>query len=143
MSISPCVLLAEDDDEVRDALADGLRRSGNEVIDVPDGKGVQAYIDDCAIYDAAVPRVHALVTDLWMPGVDGLGLLEHMRDVGLDLPTVVVTACADPQTQQAARDLGAVAVLTKPIELGELQRVVREVIDEKWPATVPPPDAAA
>jgi len=145
MNLQPRILVAEDDDDVRGAVVDGLRQDGNEVIAVPDGDRVKAYIDDCVMSDSLAPRVHVLVTDIRMPGVTGLGLLEYMRDMGWALPTIVVTAFGDRETKRHARELGAFAVLDKPIELGTLQRVVRWAVGDKWPpGDQPPPlDSAA
>jgi DNA-binding response OmpR family regulator len=132
MTLQPRVLLAEDDDDVRVALADGLRQDGNEVVEVPDGNKVKSYIDDCVLCDVPAPRVHVLVTDLRMPGVSGLGLLSYLKDLGLELPTVVVTAFGDRETRNRAQELGATAVLDKPIELSELQKVVRSALGDAW-----------
>jgi DNA-binding NtrC family response regulator len=139
MTLQPRVLLAEDDDDVRVALADGLRQGGNEVVDVADGNKVKAYIDECVLCDVPAPRVHVLVTDLRMPGVSGLGLLAYLKDLGLELPTVVVTAFGDQETKERARQCGAYAVLDKPIELSELQKCVRSALGDDWPEPDEPP----
>jgi len=61
-------------------------------------------------YDAAV-------IDLRMPGLDGLGLNERMRGSQQDVPTILLTAYADPATQQAAREAGFWSILEKPCQI--------------------------
>ena len=99
--------MAEDDDDVREALAVGLRKDGHEVVEVPNGDGVKAYIEECVIADATCPRVASLVTDLRMPGMNGLSLLSYIQQLGWDLPTVVVTAFGDEETRELAEKFGA------------------------------------
>jgi DNA-binding NtrC family response regulator len=132
MHVAPRVLLAEDDDDVREALARGLRQDGHEVIEVPNGDGVKAYIEECVVADAACPRVHVLVTDLRMPGMNGLSLLSYIQQLGWELPTVVVTAFGDEDTRELAEKFGAHAILDKPVELEVLRKAVRSALGERW-----------
>ncbi|HEX2675465.1 MAG TPA: response regulator [Polyangiales bacterium] len=124
----PLVMLAEDDDDVRFALAESLRRSGHEVIAVPDGERVRQYIDQCVFSDAFCPRVHMLITDLRMPGLNGLQLLSYLRDLDWDLPAIVITAFGSEEVEQRARAFGACAILDKPIDLDRLEAAMRDVL---------------
>jgi CheY-like chemotaxis protein len=121
-------LLAEDDDDVRDAIATSLRQEGHEVVEVANGDGVKSYIEECVVSDAVCPRVHVLVTDLRMPGMSGLGLLSYIQQLGWELPTIVITAFGDEETRELAQRFGAHAILDKPIEPDELERAVRGAI---------------
>ncbi|MBZ0122259.1 MAG: response regulator [Sandaracinaceae bacterium] len=120
------VLLAEDDSELRPTLVEILEKAGFEVIDVSDGLAVQAYADDCFVYDKPHRRVHVLVSDIRMPGLNGLRLLEHVRDLGWDVPTVLITAFGDAETRALAKELGAYRVLDKPFSPEALQECVRD-----------------
>jgi len=122
------VLLAEDDAELRPVLVEILEAGGFEVVDVPDGLAVQSYADDCFTLDMPHRRVHVLVSDIRMPGLSGLRLLEHIRDLGWDVPAVLITAFGDSETRELARELGAYAVLDKPFTPEALQRTVREAL---------------
>jgi CheY-like chemotaxis protein len=132
MHLAPRVLLAEDDDDVRYAIAKGLRQEGHEVVEVPNGDGVKSYIEECVVADAVCPRVHVLVTDLRMPGMTGLGLLSYIQQLGWDLPTIVITAFGDDETRELAQRFGAHAILDKPIDLDALEQAVRSAVGEPW-----------
>jgi DNA-binding NtrC family response regulator len=125
------VLLAEDDYDLRIAIADGLRAAGLEVIDVGNGDLVKSYLEDCLELDLPRPRIHVLVSDIRMPGQTGLNLLEYLQSIGQDVPTILVTAFGDPETHALARKLGARAVLDKPFDLDVLEKTVRDVLDER------------
>ena len=122
------VMLAEDDADQRRALSNWLQREGHEVVEVEDGEGVRQFIDR-ALADEPTRRVHVLVTDLQMPNVGGLDVLAYMEDLGLHLPTVVVTGYPSQEALAEARRLGAHAVLQKPIDTDELKRILEELIE--------------
>lgn len=132
MHLAPRVLLAEDDDDVRDAIATSLRQEGHEVVEVASGDSVKSYIEQCVVSDAVCPRVHVLVTDLRMPGMNGLSLLSYIQQLGWDLPTIVITAFGDEETRELAQRFGAHAILDKPIEPDELGRAVRGALGDPW-----------
>ena len=122
------VLLAEDDYDVRDSLRELLEARGFDVVDFGDATGVASYMEDGMLRDIPRPRVHALLTDLRMPNMDGVEMLERFHALGWELPVVVVTAFGDPETRARVTDLGAAAVLDKPVEGDELVRTLRRVI---------------
>ena len=104
------VLLVDDEPEVLAVLAAGLRERGHSVIAA--GGGLEAL---GAL--AADPRIELLVTDLSMPGIDGLKLIEEARRLRAGLPAVLVTgfvAEAEDVLEQAA-EAGPMAVLRKPV----------------------------
>jgi FixJ family two-component response regulator len=78
--------------------------------------------------------VHVLVTDLRMPGMNGLSLLSYIQQLGWELPTVVITAFGDDETRRLAQKFGAHAILDKPVELDALQQAVRSALGEHWMA---------
>lgn len=122
------LLLAEDDDALRDLLAEWLRLDGYEVLEARDGRELRAYVDDCIFLDRPGPRVGAVVSDIWMPGMDGLHLLSYLQELPCDLPTILVSAFADDQVRRAARDLGAHTVLGKPVSFDTLKHSVRSAL---------------
>lgn len=69
------------------------------------------------------PPVHLLFTDLRMPGLDGLGLLENLQRIGFAAPVAVMTAFGSLEVEQKARELGAGYFLRKPIDLNALVAV--------------------
>jgi EAL domain-containing protein (putative c-di-GMP-specific phosphodiesterase class I)/ActR/RegA family two-component response regulator len=67
-----------------------------------------------------------VVSDVAMPGLDGLALLRAVRERDLDVPVILVTGAPDVQAASRAIEYGAFRYLTKPIELSVLSRLVEE-----------------
>jgi DNA-binding NtrC family response regulator len=113
------VVLAEDDEDVRTALADLLRDEGYDVIVVSNGADALQHVG-AALTAGSVLPIDALITDVQMPGVNGMRLLEGLRAMGSKVPVIVITAFGDAETRENARRLGASAVLDKPIDVEQL-----------------------
>ena len=103
------VLLVEDADSVRRAVALGLRASGFEVTAVRGGE------DALAVCSAVQPEV--IITDLSMPGMDGFELIATLRLRGVDVPVLVITARDSERDRAAALSAGADGYLLKPFGL--------------------------
>ena len=77
-------------------------------------------------------RVNALVSDLAMPGEDGLWLIQHLRRLkaerGGSIPAVAVTAHRERYTAERVQEFGFEAFLTKPIEPFDLSRTVASLV---------------
>ena len=114
------VLLVEDTDAVRRAMALGLRSSGFEVTA---GGGADAL----AVYAAVQPEV--IVTDLGMPDMDGFELISTLRVRGVDVPVLVATARDSARDLAAAFAGGADGYLLKPFGLAALCDTVTALAD--------------
>ncbi|WP_123914083.1 MULTISPECIES: response regulator transcription factor [Georgenia] len=113
------VLLVEDDPAIAEPLARALGREGYDVR--PHGTG-QAAIDD-------LPNgVDLVVLDLGLPDMDGLDVARHIRNQGLTLPILVLTARADEVDLVVGLDAGADDYVTKPFRLAELLARVRALL---------------
>jgi len=90
------VLVADDDEDFRAALAEALEEDGYEVVAVPGGAAALAALEDAAKGRARPPDL--LVLDLLMPGVSGIEVLQRLRKSGrwMRLPVLVVTGVNDP-----------------------------------------------
>ena len=101
------VIFVVDDYEVhREALRSFLKKRGHDVRTAADGAEALAQLQ--AI------RPDLMVLDLWMPNVDGLGVLDKLREPGQPtIPVIVTTASTDAQTLRRATELGARQVLLK------------------------------
>ena len=115
---APLVLLADDDEDFRAAMADALRRIGLRVAAVSDGN---ALLDVLGGDDADYEHPDLVITDNHMPGCNGVTALEIIHASGMDLPAIVVTGFRDEAMRADAQRFGAVAVLQKPIDLDELR----------------------
>lgn len=106
------ILVVDDKEMMRDSVAQTLRRAGFEVVTATDGPG--------ALETVARTRPDAVVTDLKMPGMTGIELVEKIMEIDDTLPTVVMTAFGTIQTAVEAMKRGAFDFVTKPFEGDEL-----------------------
>lgn len=120
------VLLVEDTGPVRRAMARALRASGFAVTAVADAE--QAL----AVVGPVDPDV--LVTDIAMPGMDGIELVGTLRLRGVRVPALVVSARDQVSDRVAAFDAGGDAFLAKPFGLGELVARVTELARDRVPS---------
>jgi CheY-like chemotaxis protein len=67
------------------------------------------------------PELLAILSDINMPGMDGLTLLERVRQRFPDLPVMMVTAYGDDERRRRASELGASEFLTKPVDFDHLK----------------------
>jgi len=123
---APHVLLAEDDDELRWALEAFLTSGGFRVTSVPDGRRALAELGPHARVGDGDPDV--LVTDVRMPGLTGIELLESLRRSGSDVPIIVITAFADDAIRGTAEQLGVDELLPKPIDAERLEAAIRAAV---------------
>ena len=117
------VLVADDESSARSGLATLLR---DEVFDVwlaEDGYKAITRIQEEA------PDV--LITDLRMPGLDGIELLRRAREVDSKIIVVLVTAYADVETAVRAMQEGAEHYLTKPLQIDELVVVINRALERR------------
>ena len=85
-----------------------------EFIEVADGAEALALINE--------QKFDLLVTDLMMPGIDGIELLRRVKDneATAYLPVIVVSSAGNPAQEEKLKNLGAIAVLGKPVKPGAL-----------------------
>jgi CheY-like chemotaxis protein len=108
------ILLVEDDHSVRQALAELLSFEGYVVTCARDG---------IAALDSALRSPPDLIiTDLQMPRMRGDGLIERLRDEGIDVPVVVITASTLPAPARAAH------VLRKPFDIDRLMEILERTL---------------
>jgi two-component system response regulator HydG len=117
------VLVADDESSARSGLATLLRDEGFDVWLAEDGFKALTRIQEEA------PDV--LITDLRMPGLDGIELLRRAREVDPKIIVVLVTAYADVETAVRAMQEGAEHYLTKPIQIDELVLVMNRALERR------------
>jgi DNA-binding NtrC family response regulator len=96
------ILIADDDAVQRRLVENMVQKCGYEALVVESGDAALALL---TASDA--PAVDAVVLDLVMPGLDGLGVLAKMRDAGLNIPVIVQTAHGGIDNVVSARGGGA------------------------------------
>lgn len=118
----PTVFVVDDDEDVRNALQWLI-----ESVDLT----VATYPSAEAFLTAYAPgEPGCLVLDVRMPGMGGLGLLEHMRAAGMELPTIILTGHGDVPIAVRAMKSGAIDFIEKPFTdqdlLDQIQRALSE-----------------
>ncbi len=119
------VLVAEDDDAMRELLEEALARRGYHVVSLEDGFELSDYLELAQAGRGRAPD--AIVTDVRMPGRTGLDALASFA-VASRCPVVVISAFADAETKAAAKRLGAAVVLEKPFEVEALTAALEELL---------------
>jgi CheY-like chemotaxis protein len=71
--------------------------------------------------DGIEPTLIVILSDINMPGMDGLQLLRHVKEQRPDMPVMMVTAYGDDERRRRASDLGAAEFLTKPVDFDALK----------------------
>ncbi len=119
------VVVADDDEAMRQMLGSVLRSLGCDVHEYADGREL---IDDVA--DENGPEPDLIISDVRMPDVGGFDVLYWKRDALPSVPMILITAFGDRRTHRRGSELGAAFVIDKPFDLAELGRVVEAALDD-------------
>jgi signal transduction histidine kinase/CheY-like chemotaxis protein len=123
VSAKPKILVVDDEPNVLLTMAAILLQEGYDVEEAPSGR---------AALDALAQRSFDLVlTDLNMPGIDGLAVLEAVQKHAPQTVTLVITGYASVSTALRALQLGAYEYLLKPTEIEDLKQAVRRSLERK------------
>src|SRR6476620_3296880 len=114
------ILLAEDDRQLRESIARGLREASYAVDDAPDGGK--------AVFLAAVNEYDAIILDVVMPIRDGVDVCREIRRKGVHAPVLMLTARDTVDDKIKGLDAGADDYLTKPFDFGELLARLRALV---------------
>jgi CheY-like chemotaxis protein len=118
----PYVLVADDDDDARGFVASVLRRAGLQVCEACDGEEL---LERYRALKVLASDGLVVVSDIGMPGCDGISATGELRKASAELPIVIVTAFEDPSTSKLAYEAGADVVLIKPVGRETLLDAVR------------------
>jgi DNA-binding NtrC family response regulator len=120
----PETILIVDDDPVQRRLLEAMiRRFGYEAITVETGDAALA-----RLIGAAAPRIDAVVLDLVMPDLDGLGVLARLKEAGSSIPVIVQTAHGGIDNVISAMRAGAADFVVKPVGPERLQVSLRNAL---------------
>jgi DNA-binding response OmpR family regulator len=125
MGFKPRVLIAEDDPDTLVILRVNLSAAGVEPILASDGRTALARIES--------EKPDAVLLDVLLPGMDGWQVLEMLHAKGDPVPVVMCSAKDNVYDLQRARELGAVAYLTKPFDIDRLVEVTKQVVGVREP----------
>ena len=117
------VLVADDDDDMRDMIVATLHGDGYEVEGARDGLDVLLRVAASALGGRSYA---AVVSDLRMPVMGGYDMCTRLREAGIETPILVMTAFSDAVVRERLRELH-VDVLEKPFDLDDLRTAVMHV----------------
>ena len=114
------ILIVDDEPDIADLFRQRFRR------EVRQGQYVLHFADsgEEALRRLAEirPELIVILSDINMPGMDGLDLLRKVKGLRPELPVLMVTAYGDDERRHRADELGAAAFLTKPVDFDQLKQ---------------------
>ncbi len=117
------ILVVDDEAILREAIVEALRRAGHEVEGFDAGRP--------ALDRLAAETFHLVITDLKMPGMDGLAVLEEAKRIAADVPVILITAHGTIAGAVEAMKRGAYDYVIKPFQLDELEVLVQRAMDHR------------
>ena len=120
MANTPRILVVDDEVGVRDLICDALNMSDFQSLQAVDGLAALSAIRK--------DRFDLIILDINMPKLDGLGLLEKIRNDGIEIPALILSARNDKSDISAGLKLGADDYMTKPFSIEELVLRVRAIL---------------
>jgi CheY-like chemotaxis protein len=123
MSVS--ILVVDDELDVAELFRQRFRR------EVREGRYVMHFAASAEealakLDDGVRPELIVVLSDINMPGMDGLGLLQEVKRRNAGLPVIMVTAYGDDERRRKASDYGAADFVTKPVDFDNLKRQLQQ-----------------
>lgn len=126
----PWILLSQDDETMRKRLAKSLRSDGFLVSETSGDQELLSMLAPKRGADGQTIAPDLVVTDVQMPGADGIRVLSHVRRSNPTVPVILLTAFGSAELAAQAIRLGAATVLDKPIDMDALCALVRSLLPE-------------
>jgi DNA-binding response OmpR family regulator len=124
------ILVIEDESRVAFLIKKGLNEFGFSVSIAPDGLVGKEL--------ALTGRFDLIITDIMLPGMNGVALCKLIRDRLPDIPIIMLTALGTTDEKVEGFDAGANDYLVKPFEFRELYVRIRELLKRRSPSAAPP-----
>lgn len=114
------LLIVEDDDDIRETVADLFHSANFALLTANNGQiGLECILK---------VQPTAVITDINMPELTGIAMLQKVREAGLEIPIVIITGYSNSANNADAIRYGAFDVVSKPFDLKDLERVVQEAV---------------
>ncbi len=117
------ILIVDDERSMREFLGILLKKEGYSTTTAADGK--------TALELARKQDFDLVISDIRMPQMSGLELLAALKEEQNDLPVIMITAFASPDDAVTAMKNGAFDYITKPFNVGEIQKVIKAALNRK------------
>lgn len=115
------IIIVEDSEELCEGWQDILTLDGHHVHCFLHGR-------DALENRALIMQADVLVTDYYLPDINGLTLVSMVRKIRADLPIILLTGTRDPAIRESLRQVENAMFLSKPIRIEQLERSIRELI---------------
>ena len=124
MSVS--ILVVDDEADVAELFRQQFRR------EVRQGHYVMHFAQSAEealgkLEDGVQPELVVVLSDINMPGMDGLGLLRKVKEQHANLAVIMVTAYGDDERRRTAREFGAAEFVTKPVDFELLKEQLQQL----------------
>ncbi len=128
----PRILLGEDDADMRKLLAEALHERGYRVVECADGLSVLNKLSSLLMSPEVAAKeaepFDLIISDIRMPGVTGLTILDGVRLFDEFPPMILITAFSDADTHAEAERQGVAAMFDKPFDVDDLLEKVEELV---------------
>ncbi|MBI4791226.1 MAG: sigma-54-dependent Fis family transcriptional regulator [Deltaproteobacteria bacterium] len=114
------ILVVDDELSMREFLKILLEKEGHKALTAPDGEKAYKVIEN--------EEFDLVISDIRMPGMGGLELLDSVKKVNPELPFIMITAFASPEDAVQAMKHGAYDYITKPFKVNEIKSVISSAI---------------
>jgi CheY-like chemotaxis protein len=127
--LSTYILVVDDESDVESLFRQQFRR------DIRSGRFILEFANSArdALERAraiADPSLILILSDINMPGMSGLEMLPQVKAARPNVPVIMITAYGDEATRKKAMELGAVGLLTKPIDFGSLRQEIDRRLEQ-------------
>jgi two-component system response regulator PilR (NtrC family) len=116
----PSILVVDDELSMREFLKILLEKEGYDVSTASEASSAIDLIND--------QNFDLVISDIKMPGMGGLPLLEKIKEINSNLPVIMITAFASPENAVTAMKSGAFDYITKPFKVEEILKIVKSAI---------------
>ncbi len=117
------ILVIDDEEVIRSLLTDVLTEAGHKVVAVASAEEALEKVKDTAF--------EVVITDLMMPGINGIEILRKVKKVNSDISVIIITGYATVETAVEAMKEGAYDYLSKPFNLAEIKITVDRAVERQ------------
>jgi two-component system, response regulator, stage 0 sporulation protein F len=121
-NVKQVILIVDDEEGLREGLSRLLEGEGYAVIAVETGEEALQILQQT--------HIDLVLTDMRMPGMDGIELLKKIRERHGDLGVIILTGYGQIESYIEAMNFGAIEYVSKPFKVNELKFIVNKVLSE-------------